>query len=130
MAKCLLCGAGVWYVGLVSADCENSGCANYREPPRKKKENYGSWAWARKHQRIGWQLEWRDGDVGDWTVLDEDLSNDQPEAENEPYVYRLRQDYYEVRSVYKRGSLDWACDQERLGGHRTHRTAKEYEIVP
>jgi hypothetical protein len=103
---------------------------NYREPPRPKVLKYGSWAWARKYQRIGWQLEWRDVRGLEWDVLDEDLSNDPPEAENEPYVYRVRQHYYECHSPHTRGSLDWACDQEKYGGHKTQRNATEYEIVP
>jgi hypothetical protein len=133
MPNCLLCGAGVWYIGLFNADCTNKACTNYREQPAPKKPSvtYGTWAWARKRQIEGWRLEWRISMEGDWIWedLDERLDDDPPEAENEPYVYRVRQKYYEYRSSHPQGSVGWALDQQATGA-RTYFNGRGYEIVP
>jgi hypothetical protein len=131
MANCLLCGAGVWYVGLFNADCTNAGCTNYREQPRvvEKKPEYGTWAWAKKMQRQGWKLEWRHSSHKEWTALTERLDDDPETAESEPYAYRLNQEVYECKSKYPRGSGAWAIDQEISGG-KYRFNGQEYEIIP
>ena len=125
MAKCLLCGAGVWYVGLVSADCENSGCANYREPPRKKEKEYGSWAWAQKLQSEGWRLEWTPQGYSVWKLLTTRLE----EAEKNGYRFRIDQDWYSPSSSFPRGTPHWATDVQ-VKGCRVRFNGEEYELIP
>lgn len=132
MPNCLLCGSGVWYVGLFNADCTNSACTNYREPPPKPKQQaltYGTWAWAKKHQQGGWQLEWKHRGDRVWTRLTERLDEDPETAESEPYLYRLYQSWYECTSKHPHGSGAWALDQE-AAGLKYHFNGDDYEIVP
>ena len=124
MAKCLLCGAGVWYVGLVSADCENSGCTNYREPPQKKEE-CGTWAWAQKLQSEGWRLEFRQPNT-DWYLLTAQLESGRARPE---YEFRIDQEWYSPTSIYVRGTSSWARDVQGKGC-RVRLNGDEYELMP
>jgi len=90
---------------------------------------YRSWAWARAIQAQGWQLEWSEPGSNDWMRVDENLADDAPEAENEPYLYRLHQSSYEVPCPFRRGTLSWATAQQK-GGNAVDMTGKEWEIVP
>jgi len=124
MAKCLLCGSGVWYVGLVSADCENAGCANYREPPRKKGNEYGTWAWARRLQSEGWRLEWS-REPGVWHLLVRKLE----ETGSDIFRFRIDQDWYSASSEFKRGTPQWATEMQ-FKGCRVRFNGDEYELIP
>jgi hypothetical protein len=131
MQNCLLCGHGVWYVGLFNADCTNSACTNYREPtPKPESTEYGTWAWAEDLQARGWQLEYREPtSFKRWYRLDVVLvktSFSQPKTD---FEFRLHQNHYAPRSEYRQGTEAWAADVGSKG-YRVRQRGDEFEIIP
>jgi len=127
MQNCLLCGSGVWYVGLFNADCTNSGCTNFREPPghQGQSSGYGSWDWAVNGQKVGWKLEFnRDGTGPVWHELYSTLQGE-PRTD---FEFRLNQAYYSPSSQYARGTKEWA-DDLRSRGFNVRRGRHEFEIM-
>lgn len=130
MPNCLLCGSGVWYVGLFNADCTNVACSNFREPPRKEgaKPEYGSWAWAAKAHRDGWKIEFCRFEVS--SVWHELISQLQETTDREAeYEFRIHQELYSPGSQYKRGTREWRDDMIKKGC-KVRVGREEYEIMP
>lgn len=132
MPNCLLCGSGVWYVGLFNADCTNARCTNFREPPRKEaaEPEYGSWAWADKLQTEGWRLEYREpARFLSWYSLDSTLARTTVSNDKNEYEFRLRQRLYAPKSDYDHGTKAWADDVVSKGC-RVRQRGEEYEVIP
>jgi hypothetical protein len=75
-------------------------------------------------------LEWRLPTDSDWTELDEDLKNDLPDAQNEPFRYRLRQKYYAYACPLALGTREWAQYQMLYGNKCIELPNGKWELVP
>lgn len=131
MANCLLCGSGVWYVGLFNADCTNAGCVNYREPPPQPvSTEYGTWGWAEDLQAKGWRLEYREPmQYRCWYSLDALLAKTSVIRPRSEFEFRLRQSHYAPKSDCKQGTEAWAEDMGKKG-MRVRLRGDEYELIP
>jgi hypothetical protein len=130
MPNCLLCGSGVWYVGLFNADCTNTRCTNYRQPPpptQAVESEYGSWNWAVTAQKEGWRIEFTRPRSGSWHELTAQLGPTNPGIGE--YEFRINQECYSPKSQYKRGSKEWRDEMIRRGC-KVRAGRDEYEVIP